>query len=312
MRAALLLLGLSIGHTAMAGATEWQDFLIENGLIVIAVEIEGQPGRAVLGSGNNANAINMDFVNRYPEPFQFGDDVAYGSPYHSVTMITRSIRKVRTDVLGVPMTLHGVVPLELDRELDLDLLLGWAMFDWAIVQIDYPGRRLRIVERKSLDLKALQNIPAKKDPGGLSLLAQVRFPGEKPLWLGLSNMVEQGLFVERKTAERRGWLDKYDVELLATDEGAVEQFVLPELTIGPYTLENIVVAVEASPQADNIGASEDGRNTYARWTPPGSLRLPTASRGMIGRDVLKHFLVTADYDKGRLHLQVPEVTAAAD
>jgi len=77
----------------------------------------------------------------------------------------------------------------------------------------------------------------------------------------------------------------------------VERFNLPELTIGPIVLENVVVIVPGEGEKTNVG-----QDVIAKL---GTRIKETASDGILGYDVLKHFVVTIDYKRSFLHLGVP-------
>ncbi len=92
--------------------------------------------------------------------------------------------------------------------------------------------------------------------------------------------------LNRSFVDKHGWLDEYDAvdtKVIGVSGVAVgtRQFTLPALTIGPYTLKNVPVTV-----------MPDNRSTL--------------ELGLLGYEVLKHFQITMDLPKKRLHIQAVE------
>ena len=69
------------------------------------------------------------------------------------------------------------------------------------------------------------------------------------------------------------------------------------MTIGPFTLENPVVTVQAEGETTNVGQELQQRL--------GSRLKKAESDGILGYDVLKHFVVTLDFKRSLLHLEPP-------
>ena len=286
---------------AHAAATPWESFEItRGGTMVIPVVIEGYETTAAISTGSNVNTINHRFLDQHGHNYEYGPEITLDAG--TTTMATRVIKKLNTEIFGAKFTLYDVVPFLFSGS--SDLVLGFGFFEQSIVQIDYPNERLRMVTRDSFDLKEFANVKAKKDQSTGRLLAQVTLPGrKKPVWLTVATSTDYGLFVDRKLAKEMGWLDTYQLtetefESATGTSATMQQFRLPEFTIGPYTLENVKVATPAEGARMNVGRSSVDGSGYTFWGD--------ASRGYVGIDVLKHFVVTMDYKKNRLHLGVPQ------
>ena len=66
---------------------------------------------------------------------------------------------------------------------------------------------------------------------------------------------------------------------------------------GPYVLENVLVNIPAEGQTSNI----EDQNSFT------GTRIKSAKqKGVIGYDILKHFVLTLDYRAGNAHISVPE------
>jgi hypothetical protein len=70
------------------------------------------------------------------------------------------------------------------------------------------------------------------------------------------------------------------------------------MTIGPFTLENVIMMVPGEGEKTTIGRESPAR--------PGSRLKKDSEDGILGYDVLKHFIVTIDFNRSLLHLAPPE------
>ena len=69
------------------------------------------------------------------------------------------------------------------------------------------------------------------------------------------------------------------------------------MQFGPFELENVLVTIPA-----------EGKNSYldSQYEKTGSRLKGKKVQGIIGYDVLKHFLITVDYKGGHAHIGLPE------
>ena len=106
--------------------------------------------------------------------------------------------------------------------------------------------------------------------------------------------------VERSLAAKRGWLTEGQTTLKRAKgingSGSIEQFRLPSVKLGEFESTNTLVSVAAKDQDHAM---------FERTRPPGSKiqRNVSKSCGLLGRDVLKDFVVTIDYRIGKIHLE---------
>ncbi len=108
-----------------------------------------------------------------------------------------------------------------------------------------------------------------------------------------------GVFIQRGDAERFDWLETF-----ATVEGRVrgvntvgqtERLNLPLMMIGPFTLENVIVTVQAEGETTNVGLELQMQT--------GTCLKKTDSDGLLGYDVLKHFIVTIYFKRSLLNFE---------
>ena len=98
-------------------------------------------------------------------------------------------------------------------------------------------------------------------------------------------------------AENNGWLTQFPltqgISQGVNTTGNVEFFRIPTLGFGPFLLENVGITVPEAGVNAKFGEAEDELNTRV-----GSVRVD----GLIGYDVLQHFILTIDYKFGRGHI----------
>lgn len=108
-----------------------------------------------------------------------------------------------------------------------------------------------------------------------------------------------GVLLERATAKKFDWLEKYPLADGASRgvnaAARMERFNLPTMTFGPYELESPVVSVPAEGESLEMLRTESRTGSLIR----GSRGM---ADGLLGYDVLKHFVVTIDYRTGSVHI----------
>ena len=277
---------------------QWQPFTLRNGNIVIDVEIDGHEASAILDSGASSHMISSAFVKKYGQDFTKLGKVDMKGVYGK--------RKLQV-YSDIPVKLFGSdvqfykVPEGLRN--GADLLLGGAFFKGAIIQIDYPNSRLRRLSKQSVDLKKHANVPMKRALGGRFPAIEVEHNGVKA-WLILDTGNSGGVLVERSFATANGWLNDETEVTERTSFGLFESstslnFYIDAFKIGPYELEHVSVNVP----------SEGHMNDFGRYTNEFStgtlIKRGVQAKGLIGYDVLKHFIVTIDYMAYRVNLYAP-------
>ena len=191
----------------------------------------------------------------------------------------------------------------------VELLVGLPFFDNYIVQIDYPNKRLRLIDHKSLNLKKIANVRMKRERGTQHPLVQVNLNDEYKPWVVLDTGNSSGLLMPRKHAKRKGWLERFSSEdALGVGVNAMvsrnQRFNLPMLEIGPHVLENVIITVPAEGQKTLVGegAAHGSRKGISKKT----------SKGILGYDVLRHFIVTIDFRRSLLHMELPAEESAPE
>ncbi|MCU7556024.1 pepsin/retropepsin-like aspartic protease family protein [Alteromonas sp. ASW11-19] len=280
----------------MAGATKWLDFTLSGGHVVLPAEVSGIPTSAILDSGAQINAINAAFIGKHELDYNRVGKIR----------IDGAFGEKRADKLaGVPIKLFEtetsfdqVVELSLGHH-SKGLLLGSPLFYGNIMQIDYPAQRLRIVNREAMDLGEFQNIDIVDQRGSGMPLVKVTING-RSVWLILDTGNSGGVLIERTLAESLDLIsDQNAVEgaMGATRTSYLESTRVKEVVFGPYTLENVLVSFNTEGNRLNI------RNQFSKT---GSRIKGKRVSGLIGYDILKHFILTMDYGRGQMHVGLPE------
>ena len=278
--------------------TNWVDFDVVNGHINLPVTINGIEGRAILDSGSQLNAINLSFINKYGLEFDKGGKIkikgVYGTKNHQI------YNNISANLFGVDIELDDLPALRIGHY-DVQLLLGSALLDKFIFQIDYPHSRLRLFGRDSVDLNKLKNIPMRIDRGTGLPIVKVELNGEKNVWLILDTGNNGGIFLKRLIATDMDWLNLYGsqsgISLGVNNLAVVDSFRLPVVKFGPFTVENVQVSVPGEGQVESVSGGNLNGISHIRGKN---------IKGLLGYDVLKHFVLTIDYKAGHMHIGLPE------
>jgi len=277
-----------------AAVTEWMDIRVVNGKLMVETEVAGIAGLSIVDTGATGTFINARFIEAEGLSFKKGRKVkvtgVFGRSKRS------SYKKVQGKIFGAPVTFLDVVDLELG-EPDIQLLLGANFLRSYIFQFDYPNERMRLMIRDAVDLKAIKNVEAKKERNGGSLLVRVNMDEDTGAWLMMDTGLNGGILIERDLARRLDWVDSHSkVKGVASgviSSGEMEYFRAPSIQVGPFEIENVLVSIPASGQFLEY---------FETVTPVGTkMARRSTSHGILGYDILQHFVVTIDYDRGYVH-----------
>jgi len=286
--AAIALLCLSV--SAFAETTSWVPLEIEKGKIVIPITLNGKPARASLNTHSHRNLISQAFLDTHEGEFAKGQNAV--------------VDIMRLEVLGTELEIEELLTTDYK---DIDLDIGLPFFEQYVVQIDYPGQRMRFMDHESIDMKKLANVKMRRASGSRLPQVRVKLNGKVKAWLMFSTGGNGPIKYERANAERRGWLEDYAVtqaEYDGVDDSAanVDLLRLPTMTIGPFELENVLVRVSADDDSNGQSRLRDSHETGFRLQKGGKKK----ADGSLGFDVLQDFIVTIDLKRNRLSLDIPQ------
>jgi hypothetical protein len=282
-----------------AGATPWIDFTIENGHIKIPVEVGGKSAYAILDTGANINGINSNFIEAHKFDFDLGQSINIEGAYE--TEKRRTFNNIPTKLFGIDIQMDDMVEVGLGSTSNA-MIIGAGFFQKFIVQLDYPNSKMRLIERGALDMAKLKNIDMEVQKGSGMPIVRVYLNGEKSTWVLFDTGSNGGLTVERRFARKQGWLEQYQADAgYSAGVNSVketESFRIDSLKFGPFELENILVNVPAEGESSNLASQYEGTT--------GSRIRGRRVSGLLGHDILQHFLITIDYKRGLAHIGLPE------
>lgn len=290
---------LLVSAQAKAAFSEWVDIHVENGALWLDTKVAGISGYTMIDSGAQINAINSGFLRAYDQKYATGPAVTILGIYGKSER--RTYNSVPVELFGSTVNFKRLVDIDFGGDQE-QLIIGAPFLKLYVFQFDYPNKRMRVITRDSIDLKKVKNLKSRSDSKTGDPIVKVRLNDEKDLWLQLDTGNSGGIILERGIAEGRKWLEKYPTTLVrgrgATSTGQSEQFSLPKFEIGDFELADVIVKVPA--KGEDFELFERETRTGSRFRKSRS-----QSRGILGYDVLKHFIVTVDYKGGHVHLEAP-------
>ncbi|MBT8142859.1 MAG: hypothetical protein HKN88_08445 [Gammaproteobacteria bacterium] len=283
-----------------AGSTDWLEFEIYNGLMLIDVEIAGIPTKAMLDTGASIVGIDIDFLEKNKINYKKGRKIILQGIFGEKR--TKLIKEIDVSLYDVNFPLKNVVPINSGDA--YQMIIGLPFFKDMIFQIDYPNSRFKMITRDSVDMKQVANVEMQHGNNKRSLVITANLEDGENLDLLFDTGSSSGLYLERKFAARRGWIEKYS-KASGETSGIVETIeneilVLPKLKLGPYTLENVIVTVPAQDRPTNISSQASRAELGTR------LSKGVSTIGILGYDVLKHFVITLDARTARMHVYAAE------
>lgn len=274
----------------------WLPFELQGGIVTIDVEFEGKTRKAIIDSGAEINSISAGYVELKKNELQFGEKIRLKGVFGEET--TALVNAVPVKIFGHEVELNDLAPAQLGNAI---LLLGLPFLQNFIVQFDYPNQKMRLLPHSVVDMKKIANVEVKKSRNRNLPAIKVELAGGKNLWLTLDTGNSGGLVVSRMLAEEQDWLRdqlvlKHSVSG-AVKSGQVETFTISYLKVGPYELENVLVTIPVDGEAMNI---RDSHRSSVNQLSKG-----TSTSGLLGYDILKHFVLTLDTKNWRAHLAAP-------
>ena len=274
----------------------WLPFELQGGIVTIDVEFEGKTRKAIIDSGAEINSISAGYVELNKSELQFGEKIRLKGVFGEET--TALVNAVPVKIFGHELELNALAPAQLGNAI---LLLGQPFLQNFIVQFDYPNQKMRLLPHSLVDMKKIANVEVKKSRSRNLPAIKVELAGGKSLWLTLDTGNSGGLVVSRMLAEEQDWLRDQLVlrhsAAGAVKSGQVETFTISYLKVGPYELENVLVTIPVDGEVMNIRDSH--RSSVSQLSKGAS------TSGLLGYDILKHFVLTLDTKNWRAHLAAP-------
>lgn len=274
----------------------WMPFTLQNGHITIDIEINGKAEKAMIDSGATVNGISRKYVDEHKAELNFGERIIVKGLVgeEELSMVNR----LPVMLFGHEFKLNDLAPMD---SFNATLILGLPFLNNFIAQFDYPNQKIRILPHAAINLRKVANVELNKSKGSDLPVIKVAVSEQKSLWLTLDTGSNMGLLVTRQTAEQQNWLKalpKVEHDVAGTlKSGKAESFNIPYLKIGPYELENVMVTVPAEGQVMNL---TDRTSRTSNGVQKGM-----RSQGLLGYDILQHFILTLDTKNWQAHIAAP-------
>lgn len=282
--------------SAYAGVSQWLDFTLDNGHIMIPVTVAGIETHAILDSGAQVNGINTAFLIKHKPKLIKGQKMLIQGVVGEERR--QSYDQVPANLFGANIKFDDVVEIRLGHH-EKGMLIGAGFFASFVVQIDYPNQKMRLVKRNIIDLPKLKNIKFQAQKGSGRPLVNIKI-GEKSIWGLLDTGSTGGLLVSRSVASRLGLLEEVERNIVISgvnDSAFTEQATTAGVEFGPFTLDDVAVTFPADGETLNLESQHRTLGTRMRGRKV---------EAIIGYDVFKHFLLTIDYKGGHMHVSIPE------
>lgn len=296
----LVILFLFVSADLLAVVTKWQDVEIVNGRIIVDVDIAGVPAKALLDSGSTGMAISPSFLEENSIPYIKGRE--YLSVGAHGTYKSHMIKEIDVTIFGMQFPLKNVRSYGKSRH--YQMLIGLPFLKLLIVQIDYPNKRIRFFSRDSIDLKSHANVDIEHGNEESKLVASVELEGGEKVNLLFDTGSTAGLVINHHFAEKRGWLEKYRVGTGALSgigtTLSIDALRIPYLKLGPFELENVKAVTPVEKGMPTNYSQKKERPKVGSRISDGEGYI-----GILGGDVLKHFVVTLDAKNALMHIAEP-------
>lgn len=291
----LFILSLLFSQNVFA---QWLPFTLKNNHIVIAMQVNGQSVGAILDSGAEINMIDAGFIKKHG----------------------KGINKVGSaKVIGIngarTKNLYSQIPINLfNKEFMLNkvvegnlfgssLLLGAPFFNNIVVQIDYPHNKLQLLPRRAVNMRKVANVPSKRQRSSALPAVKVKI-NDKSFWVALDTGNNGSLFLKRSFALENHLVEdknkqKNGISMGLHDFVQTENFVVNNFKIGPYELENVQISIPIDGKRSRVGERQREAELGSR------MQKGIQTKGILGYDILKNFIVTIDYSAYKVHIVAP-------
>jgi predicted aspartyl protease len=293
--AALAALGAA---PARGGVTAWVPLEVKDGHVLFPVEVAGLAGHAIFDTGSQGNSVSAELVEKAGLKLAGRRYAIEG--VGSTDDVVASVSNLPIKLFGVDFKLQDVPALQHSQE----LIIGAGFLKAAVLQLDYPNQRMRLITHESVDLGKVANVPLRLMEGTGLPAIQVTIDG-KDRWMLLDTGNAGPILMRRMVASQENWIERFKrAESSIVDVNAyvsgTDILVLPSVVIGPFELTDVPVQIPAAGEDINIS----GVRTSAA-VKNSRIRKGVRVAGIVGYEVLRHFVVTLDYDREKLHIAAP-------
>lgn len=290
--AAGLWLVMPPAHAAQPDVEGWIPFDGRNGRIVLQGSVHGESAQLILDSGATVGAVSAEFAERAGIESDRWQEFEISGVFDNRRVpasqrFELELNESTISLIGLPIVPRG----------GFDLLLGRPVFENAVVQIDYPNERIRFLDPDVIEFEG--NVEVRRGLHG-DLMLEVMLQDNRA-WLMLDTGNSGPTVLKRRFVQRHGLETKAIESIRMLGEGVINtggtrMLQLENAAIGPFRFDNFLASY----------IDESNRGMDHRHRIPGSRIRRERSRhdGLLGYEILKNFLVTADFKNARVHLHV--------
>lgn len=285
------LVAFSMSCAAVAQSDNCQDFRIDNGDVTITAVIAGEEYPAALTTSNIGASITLELVRKLGLKEKVNRNVGvigtFGRPEAQ-----RYINNLDLQVFGANTTAREMTITGRGQRISLSLRL----FEDFIIQLDFPNSKLCFFPRKAIDMRQMQNIDLASDAQFGDPVVKVKLNNKVDTWLKFSPSYSGGVLLDSIVAEELGLYDNARLPSAINSQTLANTVEI--LQFGPFEMG--AIKAEFPRQGINDNLATRSQSKVGTNIPQG-----TESRGSIGIDVLRHFVVTIDLKSERMHLFAP-------
>ena len=281
-------------ESGVADEQGWIRFDDARGWIEFTVRVNDVPVRAMLDSGAEGNAVSRRLVERADIDLNLTERMRVQGVYGREEVPATGEFEVRFGRAVIPMRNAMVLPVS-----SPDLILGVGLFHATMVQIDYPNKRIRFLDRDVVDFEGNVKVRTRR---GRSPQVAGELDGKR-VWMLLDTGNAGATLFKRRLLKRLD-LDKYAIEgtgargFGAVASGRTRLLQLPGFELGPFAFETLLASF----------IEEGGKRGFeARRAGYGSriMRDRAPYDGILGSEALKNFIVTTDLKNDQVHFALP-------
>ena len=185
-------------------AEGWIPIDLRQGKLLVKTSVAGIDGYSMIDSGATGSAINERFLARHSLKLKPSGFARVGGIVERKRR--RLYRNIPVKILGVDTEFSKLVEISLARE-DIQFVISADFLGLAVFQFDYPRQRMRLLDRKSVNLRQLSNVKSRIDDACNDIIAKVRLNNEQNVWLKVDTGAHSSLLLERSFATRNNWLN---------------------------------------------------------------------------------------------------------
>lgn len=277
---------------SVAQSLPCQDIFFENNQLYAKALIKGSEYPVYFTTSNTPAGISRGLVEQLVLREQVDKRTRMVGDFGEV-QVRRYVSEVNVELFGSEIELKNVT---VSDSLGKSLHVSLRLFEDYLMQLDFPNSRLCFFDKDAINLRKVENIPLDDEPEFGRPVVEVKLNDVKT-WLTFSPEYRGGILVDKVVADELGLYDS-----LPADDGQYRASLkgqLKTLTLGPYELDNMSIEF---PKQDAVATI----TTRERSDVKSRLSKSTPSRGRIGVDILRHFVVTFDLKNERMHIYAPE------